>query len=434
MASALLAAMGAQSLIEGFRWQLFPLYGVAVGLAVGDVLFLTREVEWSNRVVRGLFGSLGVGLASVFAFVLPVPEMPVPTGPESIGTASFELADTDRPETYGDRAGRSRRFVVQAYYPALLPEGSEPSAWAEDWQTVAPAMARNVGLPSWFLNHTGYTDSNAYPTGVISPGSYPVVIYSHGWTGSRSIAPNQLETLASNGYLVISIDHTYIAVATEIDGEIVEFEPSALPDIEEVGEEEYAAASASLVEVMAGDIVHLIDVLELGEEGSMAGIAEYADLTRLGVFGHSAGGGAAIKVCLEDERCDAVLGMDPWVEPLPDSVLKISPMRPSLYMRSDEWRGTPNDQILRGLADRNESTSYWVGVSGTAHNDFTAAPLLSPVSGIFGFRGSIPAGRIIPIIDNYLLGFFDVFLLGTGSAALDRVVFEEVAVEVIGDG
>jgi hypothetical protein len=36
----------------------------------------------------------------------------------------------------------------------------------------------------------------------------------------------------------------------------------------------------------------------------------------------------------------------------------------------------------------------------------------------------------MPIIDNYLLGFFDVYLLGTGSAQLDSISFPEASVSV----
>ena len=56
---------------------------------------------------------------------------------------------------------------------------------------------------------------------------------------------------------------------------------------------------------------------------------------------------------------------------------------------------------------------------------------MSPVANQLGLKGPIPTGRVIPIVDNYLLGFFDVFLLGTGSAALDSVTFPEVSVSVI---
>ena len=72
-----------------------------------------------------------------------------------------------------------------------------------------------------------------------------------------------------------------------------------------------------------------------------------------------------------------------------------------------------------------------MGVEGASHNDFVIAPLISPFSTRLGFTGPIPAGRVIPIIDRYLVGFFDVYLLETGSAALDTASFEEVSVEVI---
>jgi hypothetical protein len=37
---------------------------------------------------------------------------------------------------------------------------------------------------------------------------------------------------------------------------------------------------------------------------------------------------------------------------------------------------------------------------------------------------------MILITNNYLRGFFDVYLLDTGTAALDSVTFEEVDVSV----
>ncbi len=431
-AGVLSVAIALQLQVEGFRWQMVPLYAVAAGLAVGDLLFVDRALPWSRRLARGLFGLAGVGLATVLAVVLPVPQLPVPSGPETIGTVTVELVDVEREEIYGETPGGPRRFMAQVWYPAQPSEGIEPLPWSEDWDVVAPAMSRQLGFPSWFLNHTKYTVSNGYPSIPIADGTFPVVIYSHGWTGFRTIAINQVETLVSNGYMVIAIDHTYGAIATKLtNGKVIEYDPAALPDEEEVGEEAYAEASSTLVSTYAADIVTVLDTLELGEVGALGAIAASADLTRIGVYGHSTGGGAAIKVCLEDERCDAVLGLDPWVEPFSDRVIKLTATRPALFMRSDEWRGNENDNLLRGIAGRSEALTYWVGVEGAEHNDFVITPLLSPIAAQLGLKGPIPTGRIIPIIDNYLLGFFDVFLLGTGSAALDNVSFEEVSVEVI---
>ncbi len=429
---ALVVAVIAQLQVEGFRWQMVPLHVLAGGLAVGDILFVDRGLKWTNRVSRGVFGLAGAGLAAVLAIVLPIPELPLPSGPETIGTFTVEVTDVDRVENYGSSPGGPRRIMAQVWYPSVDAGDLDPEPWSEDWDVVAPAMSRRLGFPSWFLNHTRYTESHSYRSLPVAPGTFPLIIYSHGWTGFRAIGVNQVESLASNGYVVIAIDHTYGAVATRFDdGEIVEYDPTALPDEEEVGVPAYEEAAADLVSTFAADIVTVLDELEAGEDGVFATLASILDLTRIGVYGHSTGGGAAIQVCLEDERCDAVLGFDPWVEPLPDRVIKIPGTRPALYMRSDEWRDNENDADLRGIANRSEEVTYWIGVDGAGHNDFVATPLLSPIAGSFGLKGPIPAGRVVPIVDNYLLGFFDVFLLGTGSAALDSVSFPEVSLEVV---
>lgn len=431
IAGALTIALIAQLQIEGFRWQMIPLYGTAIGLAVGDVFFLDRTIQMSNRITRALLGLVGMGFAVAMPLILPVPELPVPSGPEVVGTTSVQITDFDRDEIYGERPGGPREFMAQVWYPAELDSESETTVWSEDWDVVAPAMSRELGFPSWFLNHTRYTQSNSSRPAGLASGTYPVIIYSHGWTGFRTIAVNQMELLASNGYVVIAVDHTFGSVAVRMEDDSVFYlDPDALPDEEEVGEDAYSESAVNLVATYAADLVSVLDELDMGAEGAFADIVGSADINLVGIYGHSTGGGAAVKVCLEDSRCDAVLGMDAWVEPLTERDLQNTMVRPALYMRSDGWRDTPNDALLRGIAARGEEVTYWLAIDGASHNDYVMTPLLSPLSGQFGISGSIPAGRIIPIIDNYLLGFFDVFLLGTGSAALDSVSFDEVSVQV----
>lgn len=432
VAGLLLALFILQWQSEGLRWQMIAVYGAALGLAIGDILAVERRLDWTRRISRGIFGFAGVTLAAVLPLILPVPELPVPSGPEAIGTLTIELTDHERAETYGQSPGGARRLVAQVWYPALPVTDTEPAIWSEDWDIVAPGMSNLLGLPSWFLNHTRFTESHSFPAAPIAPGTFPVVVYSHGWTGFRTIAINQIESLVSHGFMVVAVDHTYGAVATRFeDGEVAEYDPAALPEEEDVAEDVYIEAGQNLLEVFTGDLVTVVNALEEGPDGPFGPTAGSADVSRLGVYGHSTGGGAAVSFCLQDERCDAVLGLDPWVEPIPDRVIAVSATRPALYMRSDEWRGNENDAILRGIAERSMETTYWIGVEGASHNDFVSTPLLSPFAPRVGLTGPIAAGRIIPIIDRYLVGFFDVYLLETGSAALDTASFDEVSVEVI---
>lgn len=432
VAAMLSIALLAQLQFEGFRWQMIPLYMVAIGLAIGDVFFLDRKLEWSRRLTRGILGVVGLLLAATLPVVLPVPEIPTPSGPGAIGTMTVDLIDRSRDELYGPNPGGPREFVVQVWYPTSAQGAEQPLVWSNDWEVVAPAISRNMGFPSWFLNHTQYSLSHARPTVPVAPGNFPVVVFSHGWQGVRTIALNQVEHLVSNGYVVVAPDHTYVAAATVLeDGEVALQDSSALPDPAAAEPGLYEQASMDLVATLSGDLVTILDELEAGEEGAFAGIAGSIDLGRIGIYGHSAGGGAAVKTCLEDARCSAVLGMDPWVEPLSESDLRINMAKPALYMRSGDWLNTANDGLLLGIAGRGEAVTYMVDIPAAAHNDFLMTPLLSPVSSQIGLTGDIPGGRMIAIADNYVLGFFDVFLLGTGPAALDSVTFPEASVSVI---
>jgi len=421
--------------VEGFRWQMLPLYLVSVGLIIGDVVFLDRHLEWSNRVARGVFGLAGLIAVSALPLILPVPELPLPSGQETIGTVTIEVIDRGRDEIYGPTPGVPRDLVVQVWYPAVADAAADPEPIYPNWDIMGPALSENIGLPGWFLNHLEHVESHTYQSLPISGGTFPVILYSHGWSGYRSIALNQIETLVSNGYMVIAPDHTYGAIVTTFDdGSVVPIDRNALPEEGSVSQEDYDEAASALVGVFAADLVSILEALELGSTGPFGALAESADLTRIGAYGHSTGGGAAVTLCLTDERCDAVLGMDPWVEPLPNRVLAQSAVKPAMYLRSVEWAEKTNDAVLRGLAERAENVTYWLGIDGTAHNDFVMTPLLSPLADEFGLKGSIPAGRILPIVNQYLLGFFDVFLLGTGSASIDTVTFDEVSLEILGTG
>jgi hypothetical protein len=103
-----------------------------------------------------------------------------------------------------------------------------------------------------------------------------------------------------------------------------------------------------------------------------------------------------------------------------------------LFMRSDGWRGTPNDGRLRGLAERSTDVTYWIGIEGAGHNDFVVTPFFSPVAARLGMKGPISVGRVVPIIDRFLRGFFDSALLGAGTAAVEQNPFREVTLEVLG--
>ncbi len=451
MSLALIGSVVVQGLAEGFRWQLIPLHVAAIGLAVGDVIWEDRRVRGVRRFRRAVLGTPGVAVLLILPVALPIPKLPTPTGAFEVGTMTFVITDPEREEIYGlpepdpdattqptiDEAdeedpGVLRRIVVQAWYPIDAPDGIAPVVWNSDLDVVGPALSRWLGFPGFFLNHVDDVRASAFEGAEPLEGRLPVVLYSHGWAGFRTIALNQVESIASHGYLVLAADHAYGAIASRFpdNGEVVYLDERALPEEETTEPDDYEDASEELVETFADDLILILDQLELGSEGALARIADTADLERIGLYGHSTGGGAAARVCLIDERCDAVVGLDAWVEPIPDRFVARELQIPSMFVRSDEWRELPNDRRLRGMSERSPAVSYWIGLEGAGHQDFVLTPVFSPFADTLGLKGPIPSERVVPILDDYLNAFFDRYLLGVGGALLDETPPPEMAIEV----
>lgn len=429
VATTLVALLGTQWILEGFRWPLTILFIVALAMAAGDILSLERELPWFRRVGRAIFGLVGLGLAVAPAVLFPVPQLPVPSGPEPIGTAVVDLVHGELIETFGPSPGGRRQIRTQVWYPAELPDAATPELWIPAIDVVGPAVADEAGVPGFLFNSARYTRTHSYLDATPQQGGFPLVVFSHDWGGFRSIALPQIENLVSQGYVVIAIDHAYVAAATVIDGEAY-LQDEGARGTEEDDSEAILAADSALIDVMAADLTLVLDQVEAGADGAYARFARAFDGGIVGLWGHGAGGGAALQVCLLDERCDAVAGMDPLVEPYPDPVLATTAVKPMLFLRSDAQRDTLNDAILDGLVSRSETVTYWVSVFGADSTDFVATPLVSPVGSNIGLRGPID-GTLVQLINRrFVTGFFDRFLLQTGAAALETADFDVIEVDV----
>ena len=412
-----------QLLLEGYRWQLWPLFlGIAGLIALS---FFQLDKKWRYTVV-GL--SLFFSAASIAAGVIfPVPN-PFPiTGPYQVGTREEYLVDPQRAEIYAKDPTSPRELMIQIWYPAAPEKSDRRASFMPGIESAAPAIAAKLNLPSFVLNHLKYVRANAFweAAPLFRDEMYPVLIFSHGWEGFKEQNIYQVEELASHGYVVVAINHTYGAIHTLFpDGRAVLVNQSALP--EGVSDQEYDQASDTLSRQWSEDMDLILDELAVWNKAEDEWfLAGSLDLGKVGVFGHSTGGGAAVRFCLTDVRCQAVLGMDVWAEPAQSVIQEVVLRKPALLMNSENWisQNEPdrNGDLLNLLAEKSENVVIEITIEGTRHYDFSNLPMLSPLSATLGLKGPIDGELVLEIINAESVAFFERYLRGDKSINLEGV-------------
>ncbi len=181
----------------------------------------------------------------------------------------------------------------------------------------------------------------------------------------------------------------------------------------------FQAASEALEATFAADLHFVLDELDHVNTGLDPGpLTGQLDLDRVGVYGHSTGGGAAVLACAQDPRCDAVLGQDAWLEPVPADVIALGLPQPALFLASEVWASGLNDELLAQLVSASPAAVGRLTINGTRHYDFTMLPLLSPLTPFLGLKGPLAGPRVLEINTNYLVAFFDQALQAQPSPLL----------------
>jgi predicted dienelactone hydrolase len=432
-----LGVMLAQVVLEQYRWQLVPLYALTGVLVLVGLRRLRGAPAEASRSRRGwvgvVLGLVLLVLAALPPILFPVPVLPEPGGAYRIGTVSFEWTDSARSESYTADPDDTRDLMVQFWYPADHEPSAAAAPWMERLDVAGPVISRYLRLPPFFLDHASLvrTHSFARAPAWAEGAPYPVVIYSHGWNGFRTVNLNQSEALASHGFIAVAVDHTYGAMVTVFaDGRVALNNPAALP--EGVPDDEYQRASETLEATYASDLRFVLDQLARLNSGAIVSpLAGRLDLAKVGLYGHSTGGGAVVLACGQDPRCRAGLTMDAWLEPVPPAILAQGLAQPFLFMRSQTWAAGPDEPLLDTLYAAGQGDEYRVAIQGTKHYDFTLLPLLTPLAPALGLKGHIEGRRGMGIITSYLLAFFDHYLKGQPAQLLDgpaaaypEVVFE----------
>jgi hypothetical protein len=416
--------------IIGTRWQLYTLYLAVLIIGVFIYFRIMHDVTLKNYIRRFLLISsiVLVVISSISMLTFPMYELPEPNGSFLIGTESFIIEDESRLELYSDKPNDFRKTKIQIWYPAETVEGYVQAPWLEDGQVVARGLSKDIGLPFFALDHTEDIMSNSYFNAPISNEyeNYPVIVLSHGWRGFRNIHTDYAEELASFGYIVIGIDHSYGSVATVFEDEVIYLNPDALPERDTTPD--FIEYANQLVNTYASDVMVTLDYLEeINDSNNPSRFSGKFDLDNIGLLGHSTGGGGDVVVALNDSRIDAVIGLDAWVEPIDQVEIVNGLTIPSLFLRSGSWETGENNENLLLLIENSTYDSEFYQIEGTTHYDFAMVYMYSPLTKYIGFSGSVESRYLVTILKSMITDFFDETLKNDPDSQIDAEEWEEVS-------
>jgi predicted dienelactone hydrolase len=144
--------------------------------------------------------------------------LPAPTGPHEVGRVSFDWVDPDRVEIYSSNPQDRRELVLWVWYPAAPDPDAEWAAYLpEPWAPAGHFLGLDAaGLLSHAVADAAVADDQStYPVLLLSPSGFPPLLLA-------AIA----EDLASHGYVVVGVNHTYEASLTAFaDGRVIPDEP-----------------------------------------------------------------------------------------------------------------------------------------------------------------------------------------------------------------
>jgi pimeloyl-ACP methyl ester carboxylesterase len=359
----------------------------------------------------------------VFPVIAPFKDLPPPTGPHAVGTRVTTWVDSTRDETFTTETD-FRRIVVQVWYPVGEQNNGTPTFYIDSPKLRMPALAKQLRLPVFPINHFGRVKTNSYSNtmGADSSNQYPVILFSHGLSGMRYQNTSLMEELASQGYVVFAADHSYGANITIFpDGDVAEYRVGRRRVL---SAEQLEHIDLSQLSILVSDLSFMIDQLSGNRQDPFLEGLSY-DPGNIGAIGHSLGGAAVINTIVEDDRIDATFVLDGWYIPIPDSVLLSGVEKPFFHLGQKKWKDPNNYPRMDRLISHSSGPVYTLLIPGTKHTDYTDMPLFTPISFYIGYTGARDPIGLNNLIRKNAISFFDTYLKGTNPKALKTLIDAE---------
>ena len=363
--------------------------------------------------------------------------LPAPTERQEVGVVDLHLVDAGRKDPW--KPERARELMVSLWYPARDVGRLPHAPWiTPGLAAVQDGFGAGLGIPRDSVDWTAVR-THARAGAPAEHGNHPVVLYTPGLGFPRSAQTAIVEDLASRGYVVATVDHTFETNVEFPGGRVevpvpLEAEPVTLKKILDVRVADVRSVLDSLARLAVGANP------DAESRPLPRGLGGALDLGRVGVFGHSYGGFTGGETMVHDRRVDAGVNLDGSLaygfgeltgQPyLPGEVTRRGLDRPFLLMGSEAIDPATGKLVRHTHLHQHDRSwpQFWANQRGwkrdlllgrSGHLGYTdyqvvlrqlAARLSLSEQRVRQLVGTVDANRSIAAQRTYVAGFFDLHL------------------------
>lgn len=373
----------------------------------------------------------------------PMVALPKTTGMYQVGSTTFDWLDTSRKESLTLDPNDYRELMVQAWYPIDNDNGKEMVPYIPASANGIKKMSEIIGFGKEFTN-VNNLNTQVYKNERLSSKNtkYPVVLFSHGLGQGNWNYQWLTRELASQGYVVFSVEHTGYSSGTEFtNGRFIPITPkfsTGIPTLKEFDDVVNLVWVKDLQFVM-----HQVEILNQTDDK----FKRRLDLNKIAAVGHSMGGAAAARALQVEPKIKSAIDIDGALMGLTG---KTSSMTKPFAIISNEFnskvfKGEVEQPLPPGLDEKTvqdikntfkvfssrykqavASPAYDITIaSGATHVSFTDMPLLEPYLTGTSYANLLPTGtkpeHIYDLSNSVILAFLEKTLNGKKNTILDLI-------------
>lgn len=414
-------------------WQIY-LLGLSGMLLVFSASMRSLPAKLIQAAALVLISATGF-----LSYLFPAYQPATPDGKYHVGYVAL-YHEMTRPKIQASSRLDERLIPVKIWFPTEASEGERVGF--DDLLVGLKARYAHLPIPDWVLNNLSSSVTGATISSSVIDMKLPTIVYNHGGGSYPEDNRVLLESLASNGYVAISIGHPLSSSAIRYpNGDLIHADFDAygrtslsyaqqlelndqwnrtftVDSYEEYFDliSDYITAPDPSTKQVSDWVAETLSVLH--DLRSLPVVGANIDQSRIAFAGYSIGGATAIELCRVEDICRAVINLDGLPAGRP-GIMETDLGKPFLVISSNKTAGaidkfTPN----QFLAVQNSGDSYNFLIPEATHSQFSSEGYYSPAFSIgFGYS-TATYYRTQKIMTDLILGFMDRHVAGKATQAL----------------